>query len=90
MAIAGDFIAMRVSIEESCAEGLTAEEKVEDDMRKVANACDVPPQVADRGKLVRYEGHQGNEIPGVDENWLAEGTPNNNLTQVKMSRIPCR
>ena len=31
---------MRVSIEGSCAEGLTAEEKVKDVMRKVANACD--------------------------------------------------
>ena len=31
---------MRVSIEGSCAEGLTAEEKVEDVMQEVANACD--------------------------------------------------
>ena len=31
---------MRVSIEGSCAEGLTAKEKVVDVMRKLANACD--------------------------------------------------
>ena len=31
---------MHVSIEGSCAEGLTVEEKVEDVMRKMANACD--------------------------------------------------
>ena len=35
-----DIDAMRVSIEGSCAEGLTAEEKVENVMRKMANACD--------------------------------------------------
>ena len=27
-----------------------------------------PPQVADRGMLVRYGGYQGNKIPGVDQN----------------------
>ena len=27
-----------------------------------------PPQAADRGKLVRYDGYQGNKIPGADQN----------------------
>ena len=27
-----------------------------------------PPQVADRGMLFRYEGYQGNKIPGADQN----------------------
>ena len=35
-----DIDTMRVSIEGSCAEGLTLEEKVDDVIRKVANACD--------------------------------------------------
>ena len=27
-----------------------------------------PPQVADRGTLVRYDGYRGNKIPGADQN----------------------
>ena len=36
-----------------------------------------PPQVANRGELVRYDRYRGNKIPGADQNYLAEGTPNN-------------
>ena len=39
-ASAFDAGAMRARIKGSCAEGLTAEDKVEDVMQKVANACD--------------------------------------------------
>ena len=39
-ASAFDTGSMRASIERSCAEGLTVEEKVEDVMQKVANTCD--------------------------------------------------
>ena len=35
-----------------------------------------PPRVADRGTPPRYGWYRGNQIPGVDKNWLGEGTPN--------------